>query len=75
MKRFVLLIGAFARCIAPAVAKEAPVDLAAYVKSADAIAICKVEKDNGDGTVTAGIVEVIKGKLRAYPNNPSFVYN
>ncbi|MHC4648986.1 MAG: hypothetical protein ACYTBJ_26325 [Planctomycetota bacterium] len=45
--------------------KEAYVDLGAYVSGAEAICICSVEKDNGDGTVTANVMNVLKGALPA----------
>jgi hypothetical protein len=63
MKSIVLLFAVFTLLVAPAWARESHVKLEDYVKRAEAIAICVVETDNGDGTVTANILEVLKGDL------------
>lgn len=46
-------------------AKEAPAELEDYVKRSRAICVCKVKKDNGDGSVTANVVSSLKGKQEA----------
>ena len=44
-------------------AKEAYVNLEDYATRATAIAVCVVDKDNGERTVTVRIGEVLKGTL------------
>ena len=63
MKYMFLLFAFFTLLISPISAKESYVSLEDYVTGAEAIAICVVEKDNGDGTVTISITETLKGKL------------
>ena len=63
MKYIFLLFGVFSLLIAPVRAKEAFVNLGDYVTKAEAIALCVVQKDNGNGTVTASITEILNGDL------------
>lgn len=65
MKIIFVLIAMLVLCLGRAEAKEAFVNLADYVATAEAITICTVEKDNGDGTVTVAPGEVLKGTLGA----------
>jgi len=43
--------------------EEAAVSLTDYVTRAEAICVCTVKKDNGDGTVTVRVEKTLKGKL------------
>jgi hypothetical protein len=63
MKYILLLFAIFSLMVPPVSAKESFVSLEDYVAKAEAIAVCVVEKDNGDGSVTANITEVLKGNL------------
>jgi hypothetical protein len=63
MKYIILLFAVFSLLIAPACAYERSVNLEEYVTKAEAIAVCVVEKDNGDGSVTASVTETLKGNL------------
>jgi hypothetical protein len=48
----------------PARAKEPFARLDDYARRADAIAICVVDRDNGDGSVTVSVTRVLKGDLK-----------
>lgn len=61
MIRTLLLILTFVAATSVIRAKEAPVNLHDYVKKANIIATCVIQRDNGDGTVTATIISVLKG--------------
>jgi hypothetical protein len=62
MKNLLLSLLLLVAALSPAVAKEKYAQLRDYAVRADAIIVCKVERNNGDGTITAKVVKALKGE-------------